>query len=209
VFFPNRRTALSYLALLLPPLIITLLAFATLSGLDEADMEVGIPLDAALAPTPDPLAEALAFFQEGVAQQEAGNYAAAEAAYRSALAVEPALAPVYNALGSLYVAWQRPSEAIPMYQQATQLEPETAEFWRNLGIVQANQGQTEAGIAALETAVALTPDDPMLHFELGQLYAYEQRPELAQQAFNRVLDLSTDPALTAAVAEQLRLLPPP
>lgn len=208
MFFPSRRMALGYLALLLPPLVITLLAFATLSGLDEADMVVGVPLDAALAPTPDPLAEALAFFQEGVAQQEAGDFAAAEAAYRSALAVDPALAPVYNALGSLYVAWQRPFEAIPLYQQATRLEPETAEFWRNLGIVQANQGQTEAGIRALETAVALTPDNPMLHFVLGQLYAYVQQPEPARKAFNRVLALTADPTLTAAAAEQLRLLPP-
>jgi tetratricopeptide (TPR) repeat protein len=209
MFFPNRRMALGYLALLLPPLVITLLAFATLARLDEADMVVGVPLDAALDPTPDPLAEALTFFQEGVAQQEAGNYAAAEAAYRSALAVDPALAPVFNALGSLYVTWQRPSEAIPMYQQATQLGPETAEFWRNLGIVQANQGQTEAGIAALETAVALTPNDPLLHLELGQVYAYEQRSELAREAFNRVLALSSNPALTTAADEQLRLLPPP
>jgi tetratricopeptide (TPR) repeat protein len=163
MFFPNRRTALSYLALLLPPLIITLLAFATLAGLDEPTWWWASRWMPPL-PLPDPQAGALDFFQEGVAQQEAGNYAAAEAAYRSALAVDAALAPVYNALGSLYVAWQRPSEAIPMYQQATQLEPETAEFWRNLGIVLANQGQTEQGIAALETAVALTPDDPHAAF---------------------------------------------
>lgn len=203
MFFPNRRMALAYLALLLPPLIMTLLAFATLARVDESEIVVGEPLDATPTPPPDPLD----YFQEGMAQQEAGNFAAAETAFRAALAIDPQLAPVYNALGGLYVAQQRPSEAIPLYRQATQLEPETAEFWRNLGIVLANQGQADEGVAALETAVTLAPNNPMFHYELGQLYAYEQQPEAARQAFSRALDLTTDPALAAEVAAQLRLLP--
>ncbi len=208
-FFPTRRMALGYLALLLPPLAITLLAFVTLARVDEAAIVVDVPLDATPTPTPDSLTGALAFFQQGIAHQERGDYSAAEVAYRSALAIDPTLAPVYNALGSLYVTWERPAEAIPFYQQATQLEPETAEFWRNLAVVQANQGQTLAGIATLETAVALAPDDPTLHYELGQLYAHAQRPATARQAFNRVLALTTDPTLVVAVNQQLRLLPPP
>lgn len=203
MFFPNRRTALAYLALLLPPLIMTLLAFVTLARVDKTEIVGGEPLDATPTPPPDPLS----YFQEGVAQQAAGHFAAAEQAYRAALAIDPTLAPVHNALGSLYVAWQRPLEAIPYYRQATQLEPETAEFWRNLGIVLANQGQIDAGIMALETAVVRAPDDPMLHYELGQLYAYVQRSEAAKQAFSRALELTTDPALATEAAAQLRLLP--
>lgn len=204
MFFPNRRTALGYLALLLPPLAITFLAFFTLSRLDEAEMMVDIPLIV----TPDPLAEALSHFQTGITQQEAGNFAAAEQAYRAALTIDPTMAPVYNALGSLYVVMERPAAAIPFYQQATQLEPETAEFWRNLGIVQANQGQMAEAVAALETAIALSPDDAMLHYELGQVYAFWQRPEDARQAFSRVLALTANPSLAADAAEQLRLLSP-
>jgi tetratricopeptide (TPR) repeat protein len=140
MFFPNRRMAWGYLALLLPPLVITLLAFVTLARLDEANMVVGTPLDATPAPTLEPLAQAQAYFAEGLAQQEAGNLAAAEAAYRAALAIDGALAPVVGALGSLYVAWERPSEALTFYQQAAALEPDSAEWPRNMGVLLANLG---------------------------------------------------------------------
>jgi tetratricopeptide (TPR) repeat protein len=203
MFFPNRRMTLTYLALLLPPLIMTLLSFATLARVDKTEIVVGEPLDATPTPPPDPLD----YYQEGVAQQEAGNFAAAEAAYRAALAIDPQLAPVYNALGGLYITWQRPSEAISLYRQATQLEPETADYWRNLGIVLTNHGQIDKGVAALETAVALSPDDPQLHYELGQVYAYAGRFEQAGLAYEQALALKPDAVLRTAVSEQLRQLP--
>jgi len=199
--------ALGYLALLLPPVALTLLAFLTLARVDETQMVVGAPLDATPTPAVDPLAQAQAHFETGLAQQAQGDYAAAEAAYRAALAIDPALAPVYGALGSLYVAMERPSEARAFYQQAAALEPEAAEWQRNLGVVQANLGNLDEAAAALETAVALAPADASLHYELGQVYAYLQRSEQARQAFNRALALNPDPDLATAVAAQLRALP--
>lgn len=207
MFFQSRRLALGYLALLLPPLALTLLAFISLATVDEAEMVVGTPLDATPVPTPVPQAQVQAYFAEGMAWQEQGDFAAAAQAYQAALAIDPTLAPVYGALGSLYVAWARPLEAAAFYQQAAELEPDVAEWPRNLGVVQANLGQMAAAAAALETAVALAADDPQLHYELGQVYAYMQRPEAARQAFQRALALQPEPALAAALAEQLALLP--
>lgn len=206
MFFPNRRTALTYLALLLPPLIITLLAFVTLATVDETAMAVGAPLDAMPSPTPEPLAQALVHFQEGIAQQEAGDYAAALASYQAALAIDPALAPVYGGLGSLYVALEQPQPAIASYREAARLEPDKAEWQRSLGVVLANQGQMAEGVAALERAAGLAPDDPMLHYELGQVYAFVARNQEARQAFERVVALAPGSALGGEAAEQLRLL---
>jgi tetratricopeptide (TPR) repeat protein len=207
MFFPNRRMAWGYLVLLLPPLMITLLAFVTLARVDEAAMVVGAPLDATPAPTLEPLAQAQAHFAAGLAQQAAGDLAAAEAAYQAALAIDGTLAPVYGALGSLYVAGQRPSEALTFYRQAVALEPDSAEWWRNVGVVQANLGDLAGAVGALETAVALSPDNPQLHYELGQVYAYVGRFERARQAFEQALTLHPEAALATAVADQLRLLP--
>lgn len=207
MLFPNQRMAWGYLALLMPPLVMTLLAFVSLARVDEAALVVGTPLDATPAPTEAPLAQAQAYFADGLARQEAGDFAGAETAFRAALAIDPALAPVYGALGSLYVAWARPSEAIPYYQQAAALEPDVAEWPRSLGVVQANVGDLAGAVAALETAVSLAPDDPHLLFELGQVYAYAQHPKEARQAFDRVLALNPDAGLATAVNEQLRLLP--
>lgn len=207
MFFPSRRLALGYLALLLPPLVITLLAFATLARVETADMVVGVPLDATPVPTLPPLAQAQALFEEGLAQQAQGNFAAAEEAYLAALAIDATLAPVHGALGSLHVAWGQPSEAIAYYQQAAFLEPQAAEWQRSLGVVQANLGNLSEAVAALETAVSLSPDDAMLLYELGQLYAYEQRYAEARLTFDRVLALTTDPQLAADAAEAVQLLP--
>lgn len=207
MFFPSKRLALGYLALLLPPLVLTLLAFGTLAQVETADMVVGVPLDATPVPTVPPLAQAQALFEEGLAQQEQGNFAAAEEAYLAALAIDATLAPVHGALGSLHVAWGQPAEAIGYYQQAAVLEPQAAEWQRSLGVVQANLGNVAAAIEALETAVSLSPEDAMLLYELGQLYAYEQRYAEARLAFDRVLTLATDPLLAEDAAEQLLLLP--
>jgi tetratricopeptide (TPR) repeat protein len=207
MFFPSRRMTFGYLALLLPPLVITLLAFLTLAHVDQAQMVVGTPLDATPSPTLEPLAQAQVHFETGLAQQAQGNYAAAEAAYRAALAIDPALAPVYGALGSLYAALERPSEALAFYQQAAALEPEAAEWRRSLGVVQANLGHLDEAAAALETAVALAPQDAQLHYELGQVYAYLQRPEQARQACTRTRHPNPERAVGTAVPAQLRLLP--
>lgn len=204
--FPNRRTTISYLMLLLPPLVLTLLAFVALAQVDEANIAVGAPLEAILTPTPEPLAQALAYFEQGTALQAQGDYPAAEQAYRAALAAEPGLAPVYDALGSLYAASDRPVDALAAYRQAVALEPEVGERWRNLGVVQANQGDLAAAAASLERAVSLVPSESSWRFELGQVYAYLGRNQEARQAFEEVLNLSPDALLLAAVEEQMRLL---
>jgi Flp pilus assembly protein TadD len=114
---------------------------------------------------------------------------------------------VVGALGSLYVAWERPSEALTFYQQAAALEPDSAEWPRNIGVLLANLGDVAGAVAALETAVTLAPNDPQLQYELGQVYAYAGRFEQARLAFAQALMLNPDVGLETAVAEQLRQLP--
>lgn len=206
MIFPSRRMALAYLALLLPPLLLTLLAFAALATVNEAEMVVGAPLEAMPTATASPLTQALALFQQGIAQQEGGDHAAALASYQAALAIDPRLAPVHGALGSLYVALGEPQSAIASYRQAARLEPNKAEWPRSLGVVLANQGQLAEGMAALEQAVALAPDDPMLHYELGQVYAFVARDREARQAFQRAAALAPGSALAQQAMEQLRRL---
>jgi tetratricopeptide (TPR) repeat protein len=206
MFFPNRRIALSYLLLLLPPLALTLLAFATLARVDEARIVAGAPLEALPTPTTPPAEQAAAYLQVGADYQAQGDFPAAEQAYRAALAVQPELAAGYGGLGSLYVAAGRSADAIALYQQATALAPETAEWWRNLGVVQANQGDLAAAAVSLERAVDLAGQEAAWRLELGQVYAAMQRPDEARRAFQQALAL--DASLQAVVEEQLRLLAP-
>lgn len=199
MFFPNRRTALAYLTLLVPPLLITVLAFGMLATLDETAIAVGTPLNATATPIVDPLLH----LQEGITQQKAGNYAAALSFYQAALAIDSQLAPVHGALGSLYVAMEQPQSAIASYREAVRLEPDRAEWQHSLGVVLANQGQVAEGLTLLEAAAILAPDDALLHYELGEVYAYLARHDEARQAFQRVLALAPDSELAGAAVAQL------
>lgn len=203
MFFPNRRTALAYLALLLPPLLITVLAFGMLATLDATAIVVGAPVNAMATPTVDPRAQALTHLQEGVTQQQSGDLAAALSSYQAALAIDPRLAPVHAALGSLYVAMEQPQSAIASYRAAVRLEPDRAEWQHSLGVMLANQGLVAEGLVVLEGAARLAPDDPMLHYELGEVYDYLDRHDEARRAFQRVLALAPDSSLADAAVEQL------
>lgn len=207
MYFPNRRAAASHLALLLPPLVMTVLAFITLARVDSADLAVGTPLDATPVVTPDALAQAQDHFETGLAHQARGNFAAAEQAYRAALAIDPSLAPVHNALGGLYVTRNQPAAALEFYRQAVALDPATAEWQRNLGVVQANLGDLAAAVAALETATRLDPDNAGLFYELGQIYAHRQQFEPARAAFGRALELDPNGPVAVDATAQLRQLP--
>jgi tetratricopeptide (TPR) repeat protein len=168
---PDQRTSLGLLALLIPPVILTGLAFLTLARFNASDAPVGTPL--AIAPTAvvDESSLALTHYQQGVDYHIQGQYPQAELAFKAALAVDPTLAVAYNALGNLYLDLERPSEALMMFGQAVQAEPEVAEWWRNLGVVRANQGYLTEAVAALETAVSLDPSSAAINDELTLIHA--------------------------------------
>lgn len=195
--------ALAFFALLLPPLLISVLAFGVLATLDTTTIAVGV---ATATPTGDSQVQALVHLQEGMMQQQTGDYAAALSSYRAALAIDPRLAPAHGALGSLYVVLEQPQPAIASYREAVRLEPDRVVWQHSLGVVLANQGQVGEGLAVLQGAVSLAPDDPMLHYELGEVYTYLERRDEARRAFQRVLTLAPDSSLAAATAERMRRL---
>ena len=172
---PQRRTSLVLPVLLIPPVILTCLAFLTLARLKTSNMRVGTSLEVTPTATIDVAGLAMAHYQQGVTYHARGQYSQAETAYHAALAADPTLAVAYNALGNLYLDLGRPSKALRMFSQAVQAEPEVAEWWRNLGVVLANEWNLMEAEAALEKAVSLDPDNPDLIDELTQVYAQLER----------------------------------
>jgi tetratricopeptide (TPR) repeat protein len=172
---PNRRILLVFLALLLPPIILTCLAFMTLAKMKTSDLSIDIALE--VTPTaaigqPD---LALTKYKEGVTYHVQGNYSQAESTYLAALEADPDSGIIYNALGILYIDTDRPAEALLMFSQAVQVEPDIAEWWRNLGVVQANQGYLDQAVFSLETAIRLDPYNQVLYSELNLIYTQLER----------------------------------
>jgi tetratricopeptide (TPR) repeat protein len=87
-----------------------------------------------------------------------GNFAAAEATYKQAIALRPNYWAVYSWLGAFYDAQARYSEAAEMFRKATELAPDNYLGYSNLGGTYILQGRYADAIQALERSVALRPN---------------------------------------------------
>jgi len=79
------------------------------------------------------------------------------AAYRSALALDPAMAPAWLALGTARLRDGAASAAEAAITRTLALAPAYAEAWNNLGTARQSQGRIEDALAAYDQALALEP----------------------------------------------------
>jgi tetratricopeptide (TPR) repeat protein len=83
----------------------------------------------------------------------------AEAAYRTAMALEPAFIPAYVNLADLYRAQDKDKEAVSLLTEATRRVPEAADPHYALGLALIRQQQTDAAVGELQQAATLAPDN--------------------------------------------------
>lgn len=128
--------------------------------------------------TPD---NALARSNLGLALEELGQDAAAEAEFQHSLRLRPTY-PAYTMLGRLYYRRQRWAESAAMIEKALQLNRADYRVWANLALAYEWMGQTVAAgqargeeLVRIEEASRLAPDDAAVLVELGRLYARGQR----------------------------------
>ncbi len=93
----------------------------------------------------------------GFEQHAQGRFAAAEAAYAEAIALNPADGALYYNLGNAQRELGKPEAALKSYRQALSLLPDDADVHNNLGNVLRETGQLQEAIAAYRTALALNP----------------------------------------------------
>ena len=93
--------------------------------------------------------------------------AAAQAAYRRAIELQPSSVAAYNHFGAFLAARGRWSEAAEMFRKATSLAPDSYRAWSNLGVVSAMRCDFPAALEAYRKALALHPDDAVVASNLG------------------------------------------
>ena len=76
----------------------------------------------------------------------------------------------YLDLGTLLVAQDRPSEALPHLQAAAQIDPADATAYRQLGKAYLHLDLLAEARQALETAILVDPQNAPSHFILSQVY---------------------------------------
>ncbi len=91
------------------------------------------------------------------AREQAGQIAAAVAAYRDLLARWPDCAPGWFHLGAVLYAQDRRREAIEAWREAIRQAPDLAEAYVNLSTATFGEGDVAAAAAAAETALRCRP----------------------------------------------------
>lgn len=161
---------------------------------------------APIAPRAEPPAAgqtAYRWFIAGCDAEAAGDDAAAEAAYRKALAKDPGIAAAHTNLGNvLYRAGKR-DEARACYERALDLDPEQPEARFNLGNVLDDLGETELAIAELRHVATRCPEFADAHYNLAVILARVGGVAQARAHFEAYLRLDPDSEWAARARAEL------
>jgi predicted Zn-dependent protease len=94
----------------------------------------------------------------------------AEAAYRRALALSPAMLDAYLNLGCLLANQQRFDEAITLYEFALGVLPNEPRLHFNLAVALEDIGAPQSALAAYDRCIELAPEDADAHFNSARLH---------------------------------------
>jgi Flp pilus assembly protein TadD, contains TPR repeats len=92
-------------------------------------------------------------------------------------------------LGTAQQSSLRLDDALATFQRLVRRNPETPEYWNNLSVVARQTGDLAMAEHALLQAVELAPQEAQIHYNLGLLYAQQQRWLQARQAMLNAVQL--------------------
>jgi Tfp pilus assembly protein PilF len=108
-----------------------------------------------------------ALFDLGQACEKLGDKTAAEAAYKSALAVKPEFDAAAAALSTLYIDAGRIDDALAVAKAGLAKHPGSATLHENLGVALATRGDQDPATLELEAAIKGQPAEPMYQLTLA------------------------------------------
>ncbi len=128
---------------------------------------------------------------------EAGDWPAAAAAARQALALAPHDPTLWAALGDLEARWgeQDPAHfavAAAAYRQALALAPTVAAYHTALGLILLQDGQLTVGTQALQRAVDLDRTDAIAYLYLGDARLTQGQVNDARTAYESAIHWNPD-----------------
>lgn len=184
-------------AMLLPLILLTIVAFAAISGSvlaqdpDPAPAstqeQVAQPQAAVTAPVDENL-------KKGIDLNTAKQYSQAETALRAAVAAQPDNPDAHFQLAVALFEQNKVADAAKELDLATPLQQGTpqqqAGFYRYRGSVYAKQEKWNESIQDLEKAVKLDPMQPYSHYYLGVAYGKTKRPDKMVEQLQMFLKLA-------------------
>ncbi len=132
--------------------------------------------------------------------------AEAEAEYRKALDIQPALPGAHLDLGDLYQSSRQWQKAEQEFRAEARLRPGSAEAAYRLGNALLQNGNVPAAVTELRRADTLQPDMPETLYALGKAEALDGKSAAAEKDWNRLLGLEKDTDLAQKTHFELATL---
>ncbi len=159
----------------------------------------------ALTGQPPPADAWSLYFDRGIAEDQAGDWHAAESDMLKALTLSPDQPYVLNYLGySWALKGERLADAQHMLQEANGLDPNDGAVIDSLGYITLKQGHTAQAIGLLTQAVERDPDDAEVNAHLGDAFWAEGMKLQAGYQWQRALSLKPDAKLQAQIEAKLK-----
>ena len=137
-------------------------------------------------------AHALAFYQKGLEQAQAGNHKAAVEQLRKAIAEYSNFMLAYNELGLQYLKLGELDQADESLTRAVKLAPDSATPLLSHGILLTVRGKFNLAVAELQTALKQKEQSALGHLYLGQALANLGHFGDAQIHLARAIELGGD-----------------
>lgn len=146
------------------------------------------------------------YYGRGIANEQSGDFAQAEADLRKALALRPDDPFILNYLGySLLDRGLKEAEAIAMIDAAVKARPNDGFIVDSQGWAAYRLGDFERAVTLLERAVSLQPGDPTINDHLGDAYWKTGRTIEARFKWQQVLTMEPTQAQVGTVEKKLDL----
>ncbi len=140
---------------------------------------------------------------ESVSPADEGAFSEALRRLDEARRKAPDVPRLYLLLGEMLLKANRASDAEGAFDQLVRLEPDDFSGRLGLGIARERQGKTEAAMEALDRARALEPRNTKAYFELANVEAARGNRARAEDWLRRALEIRSDSALAARLAQLL------
>lgn len=127
---------------------------------------------------------------EGLRAFKSGQYAQAEAGFRSALRLAPDFAPCYVNLTAALNAQGKCDEAIAWCERGLQRFPQNLDLLGNLAVNLDSAGRYDDALALLERTVEAHPTHAKGHHHVGTICLKMGRFERSAQGFRRAAELN-------------------
>lgn len=157
----------------------------------------------ALVPAPEQHHWSL-FYARGISHERTGDFAKAEADFRTALKLEPDQPQVLNYLGYSFVdRGENLDEALAMIERAVAAQPDAGYIIDSLAWAYFRLGRYQDAVEPMERAALLEPVDPIVTDHLGDVYWAVGRKLEARFQWHRAL--SFDPEEKDAIRIRRKL----